>query len=139
MTDIFSHEKRRQIMSNIRGKETKPELCVRKFLFARGFRYRKNDNRFPGKPDIVLPKFRIIIFVHGCLWHGHKKCRAATLPSTNRKYWQEKIAKNRKRDKSNRLELNKEGWKVCVVWQCEIQNRKNREKRLSDLIGQITR
>lgn len=137
MTDIYSSEKRSEIMSKVRGSDTKPEIYVRRFLFARGFRYRKNDKRFPGKPDIVLPKYRTIIFVHGCFWHGHKKCKAAALPSTNRKYWQEKIDKNRNRDNRNRLDLNRDGWKVYVVWECEIRNKKETETRLFHLLRQI--
>ena len=87
MPDIFSKKKRSEIMSNISGKETKPEILVRKFLFSRGFRFRKNDSRYPGKPDIVLPKYKTAIFVHGCFWHGHKGCRRSKLPETNVSIW----------------------------------------------------
>lgn len=98
MTDIYSKNKRSKIMSKISGKETKYEILVRKFLFEKGFRYRKNDKRLPGRPDIVLPKYKTIIFVHGCFWHGHY-CKAAKLPETNKEFWENKINSNIERDK----------------------------------------
>ncbi len=91
-------------MSKVSGKETKPEIIVRKFLFAQGFRYRKNDKRFPGKPDIVLPKYKTAIFVHGCFWHGHQNCKKSALPQTNYEFWKNKIQRNTERDKSKTTE-----------------------------------
>lgn len=136
MGDIFSKEKRSDIMSKISGKETMPEILVRRFLFSHGFRFRKNDKRYPGKPDIVLPKYKTIIFVHGCFWHSHD-CKAAQLPETNREFWEEKISKNAKRDKRNQKELREEGWKVIVLWLCEIKSQKKRENRLRLLVEEI--
>ena len=136
MSDIFSKEKRYQIMSSIRGVETKPEILVRKFLFANKFRYRKNDKRYPGKPDILLPKYKTAVFVNGCYWHGHS-CPAGKLPKTNRIFWFEKIESNKKRDKKNILKLRKLNWNVIVVWQCSIKNLEKREKTLNRLIYKI--
>ena len=136
MTDIFSKQKRSAIMSKISGKETKPEILVRKFLFANGFRYRKNDKRYPGKPDIVLPKYKTAIFVHGCFWHGHN-CPAGKLPETRKEFWQEKISGNIERDKRNINELNKQGWKVIIVWQCELKNKEIIHKTLDKLTNTL--
>ncbi|MCB2196049.1 MAG: DNA mismatch endonuclease Vsr [Bacteroidetes bacterium] len=137
MTDIYKREERSNLMSKISGKETKPEIIVRKFLFSKGFRYRKNVSNLPGKPDIVLPKYKSIIFVHGCFWHNHN-CKAAKLPDTRKEFWTKKISDNKTRDEKNRGVLKKMGWKVFIVWECEIKNKNNREKRLELLINQIT-
>ena len=125
-------------MSRIRAEETKPEETVRKFLFSHGFRYRKNDKRYPGKPDIVLPKYRTIIFVHGCFWHGHENCKAAELPKTNIAFWKKKISDNKVRDQKNIETLRKEGWNVTIIWQCEIENKNKRKERLELLLKEIT-
>ena len=122
MTDIYIKAKRSDIMSKISGKETKPEVIVRKFLFANGFRYRKNDKRLPGKPDIVLPKYKTVVFVHGCFWHRHKDCNYSKLPDTNTEFWEKKINANVLRDKKNQKELDKLGWKHLKVWQCSLSN-----------------
>jgi DNA mismatch endonuclease (patch repair protein) len=124
-------------MSRIRAAETKPEEIVRKFLFSHGFRYRKNDKRYPGKPDIVLPKYRTMIFVHGCFWHGHENCKAAELPKTNTDFWKKKISDNRVRDQKNIEILRKEGWNVTIIWQCEIKNKNKRKERLDLLLDEI--
>jgi len=123
-------------MSRISGTETNPEIIVRKYLFSNGFRYLKNDKRYPGTPDIVLPKYRVMIFVHGCFWHGHD-CKAATLPETRKEFWKNKIHGNAKRDSRNKTSLENEGWNVIAVWQCEIKNKTNREKRLEKLVHEI--
>jgi len=136
MSDIYSKNKRSQIMSKISGKETKPEILVRKFLFEKGFRYRKNDKRYPGKPDIVLPKYKTVIFVHGCFWHGHN-CSAGKLPETKKEFWQNKIDSNVARDKKNQHELKNLGWKVIVVWQCELKNKKIRTEKLKKIEQKI--
>jgi DNA mismatch endonuclease (patch repair protein) len=128
MTDIYSKNKRSQIMSKISGKETEPEILVRKFLFRKGFRYRKNDKRYPGTPDIVLPKYKTVIFVHGCFWHGHN-CRAGKLPETRKEFWQNKIDTNIARDKKNRQDLEKLGWKV--------KNKKIRAEKLKEIEQKI--
>ncbi|MGI9055194.1 MAG: very short patch repair endonuclease [Pyrinomonadaceae bacterium] len=137
MADIFSKAKRSQIMSKISGKETKPEILVRKFLFGQGFRYRKNEKRLPGKPDIVLPKYKTAIFVHGCFWHGHQNCKKSALPQTNYEFWKSKIQGNTERDKSNQKQLKKLGWKVIVVWQCRIKNRELFEKTMKRVVQKI--
>jgi DNA mismatch endonuclease, patch repair protein len=124
-------------MSNIHGKETKPEIQVRKFLFSEGFRYRINDERYPGKPDLVLPKYKTVIFIHGCFWHGHKGCKASKLPTTNAEFWAKKISDNVARDRKNVEKLEDEGWNVITVWQCEIKSKAKREERLKLLVEQI--
>lgn len=136
MSDIYSKEKRSNIMSKISGKETKPEIIVRKYLFAQGFRYRKNDGRYPGTPDIVLPKYNTIIFVHGCFWHGHD-CKAGKLPDTRKEFWRNKISNNQQRDLQNRKKLVKDGWNILTVWECEIKNKSDRLARLEELTRQI--
>jgi len=138
LADKFSKEKRSIIMSHISGKETKPEVFVRKLLFAKGFRYRKNDKFLRGKPDIVLPKYRTVVFIHGCFWHGHEGCPKAKLPDTRREFWENKILANANRDKGDIAILRKENWKVIVIWQCEINNVVKREKRVESLIDEIT-
>ena len=138
ISDIYSIDKRSDIMSKVRQEGTKPEILIRRFLFSHGFRYRKNDKRYPGKPDIVLPKYRTIIFVHGCFWHGHVNCKAATLPKTNTDFWKKKISENIARDQKNIETLRKEGWNVTIIWQCEIENKNKRKKRLDLLLKEIT-
>lgn len=133
MADKFSKEQRSRIMARIAGKDTKPEVMVRKWLFAQGFRYRKNDNRLPGKPDMVFPKYRAVVFVHGCFWHGHEECRKAKLPETAKEFWTEKISRNRERDRIAREKVEAAGWRVFVIWQCEISNRSNQTERLERL------
>jgi DNA mismatch endonuclease (patch repair protein) len=110
-------------MSLISGKDTKPEITVRKYLFARGYRYRKNVASLPGKPDIVLPKYKTVVFVHGCFWHGHQNCKKATLPTSNAKFWKAKIQRNIERDAMQIKELRKAKWKVITIWECELKNK----------------
>ena len=135
--DTFSKSKRSEIMAKVSGRNTKPEIRVRKYLFSKGFRYRKNVNDLPGKPDIVLPKYKTIIFIHGCFWHGHENCEAAKLPATNVEYWTKKISSNIKRDFQNKELLKKSGWNVIIIWECELK-KKNEEKRLDLLVKEIT-
>jgi DNA mismatch endonuclease (patch repair protein) len=137
MADIYSQDKRSEIMSKISGKETKPEILVRKTLFANALRYRKNVKTLPGSPDIVLPKYKTVIFVHGCFWHGHT-CKAAKLPETRNEFWSDKIASNLKRDSRNIEELQSLGWKVLIVWQCSIKNKTVIKSTLNEVIHQIT-
>lgn len=125
--DKFSQKKRSEIMAKISRKETKPEILVRKYLFSRGFRYRKNVKTLPGKPDIVLPKYKTVIFVNGCFWHGHKNCKKAALLTTNFNFWKEKIDKNIIRDRKNIHDLKKMGYNVIVVWQCSLTVKKRDE------------
>lgn len=136
MSDIFSFQKRSDIMSKIGGKNTKPEILVRKFLFSKGFRYRINVKTLPGKPDIVLPKYKTVIFVNGCFWHGHN-CKKGKLPSSNIDFWRGKISNNKLRDDKNSDLLIKLGWKVIIIWQCEISKIDNRIKILNKLLEDI--
>lgn len=121
MPDVHSPTQRSYNMSRIKGKDTKPELLVRKFLFSKGFRYRVNDKRLPGKPDIVLPKYKTVIFVNGCFWHGHDGCKHATLPKTRIDWWANKLAKNQENDRKYYSALQIAGWMVIVVWTCDLQ------------------
>lgn len=136
MSDIFTKQKRSEIMSNISGTETKPEIIVRKMLFANGFRYRKNDKRYSGRPDIVLPKYKTVIFIHGCFWHGHN-CSAGKLPETRKEFWENKISGNIERDKKNIKDLENDGWHVIIIWQCSLKNKEIREKTLKELINTL--
>ena len=120
--DDKTPEQRSINMSHIRSKDTKPEEIVRKYLFARGFRYRKNDTRYPGKPDLVLPKYHTVIFINGCFWHQHG-CSRSTLPKTNQDYWIPKIQRNVERDRQNLKALEDAGWKVIVIWECELKKK----------------
>lgn len=137
MSDVLTRKQRHLNMSHIRGKDTKPEEVVRKYLFSKGYRYRKNDSRYPGKTDIVLPKYRTVIFVHGCFWHRHPGCRNATIPSTNREFWQKKFDQYVARDRKVQNQLKADGWNVIVVWECELSRKAGREERLRRLEREI--
>ena len=123
MADVHDKATRSYNMSRIRNKDTKPEMLVRKFLFANGFRYRLNEKKLPGKPDIVLPKYKTVIFVNGCFWHGHENCKYFKLPATRTEWWKEKIEGNIKNDIKKHALLTEAGYKVVVVWECEIKNK----------------
>jgi DNA mismatch endonuclease (patch repair protein) len=138
MADIFSKQKRSEIMSKVRSKNTKPEETVRKYLFSQGFRYRKNVKKLPGSPDIVLSKYKTVIFVNGCFWHGHD-CPKGKLPQTNKEKWQKKIEENKKRDEKNYKLLQEAGWNVIVVWECELKNKKSLKKLYEKLVMKIKR
>ena len=120
MADVHTPEQRSYNMSQIHSKNTKPEELVRKFLFSQGFRYRKNDAKLPGKPDIVLPKYKAVIFVNGCFWHGHEGCRYFVWPKNNAEFWKEKITGNIQRDKHNHQLLANQGWRVIEIWECQL-------------------
>ncbi len=122
MADVHSPKTRSYNMSQIKGKDTRPEERVRKYLFAHGFRYRKNDKDLPGKPDIVLPKYKTCIFVNGCFWHKHEGCKYFVWPKNNNEFWRAKIKGNVERDQRQKSELQALGWKVIVVWECELRN-----------------
>ena len=124
MTDVHSKETRSYNMSRIKGKDTKPEVLVRKYLFSKGLRFRKNDKRYPGHPDIVLPKYKTIVFVQGCFWHFHENCRYAVMPSSNVDFWEKKLKGNRLRDERNKKALTEMGWNVIVVWECQLKKDK---------------
>lgn len=121
MTDVHSRETRSFNMSRIRGKNTKPELLVRKFLFAKGLRYKLYDKTLPGKPDLVFPKYRTIVFIHGCFWHGHEGCKYFVVPKTRTEWWLEKIRRNIQKDDESILALHQMGWTPLVVWECELK------------------
>ena len=135
MGDNHTPEARSYNMARIRSNDTKPEIKVRKYLFARGFRYRKNVRNLPGCPDIVLPKYRTVIFVQGCFWHMHD-CGRFHWPSTNKEYWERKIHNNVDRDRTNKEQLQSLGWKVLEVWECELK-RKSFEETMNRLIQEI--
>ena len=136
MSDVHTAEVRSYNMSRIRNKDTKPEELVRKHLFSQGFRYRKNDARLPGKPDIVLPKYKTAIFVNGCFWHKHDGCKYFVWPKSNAEFWKYKIETNAERDRRNHDLLQQMGWKVLVIWECELKPATN-EATLSQLIAQL--
>lgn len=122
MTDIVDEKTRSQMMAGIKGKNTKPELVIRKQLHALGFRYRLHDARLPGKPDMVFPKYRAVIFVNGCFWHGHD-CHLFKWPSTRKEFWHEKITQTKERDAKHITELLHDGWHVLLVWECALKGR----------------
>lgn len=136
-TDVFSRAKRSEVMSRVRNKNTKPELVVRSLLHSLGYRFRLHRNDLPGKPDIVLPKHRTVIFVHGCFWHQHENCRRARLPKQNQVFWSAKLAQNKERDRGAEVALKKLGWQVQVVWSCEAQgSRETLANKLSSFLPQ---
>lgn len=130
MADTVTKEQRSRNMSLIRSKETKPEVFVRSVLHRLGFRFRKNVKTLPGKPDIILPKYKTVIFVHGCFWHQHPGCKRSTIPKSNIDYWIPKLKGNVKRDKEHRTNLEESGWKVAIIWECEA-------KKADELIEKI--
>lgn len=117
--DIWDKKKRSAVMAKIRSRDTKPEWIVRRYLFSRGYRYRKNVKGLPGTPDIVLRKYGVVIFIHGCFWHGHEV--DGTMPKTNREFWKKKIERNKQRDAKNKEALRKMGWSVITVWECQLK------------------
>ena len=137
MSDILTSSQRHHCMSRIRGKNTKPEILVRRGLHARGFRFRLQDKKLPGRPDIVLPKYGVVIMVNGCFWHGHKGCRYAIKPKTNVEFWEAKIARNRHRDEVTNAHLEALGWHVITVWECELRGKSIVTSRLDALAEEI--
>jgi len=122
MADKLTSQQRSAVMSAVKNKNTTPEIRVRKALHAMGYRFRLHRKDLPGKPDIVLPKYKLCIFVHGCFWHQHTHCSRATIPASNREFWVEKLTGNIARDEKNETELKLLGWNVCVIWECETKN-----------------
>jgi DNA mismatch endonuclease, patch repair protein len=138
MPDIQKTLTRSEMMGRIRSKDTRPELRVRHFLWASGFRYRLHGKVLPGKPDIVLTRYRTVVFVHGCFWHGHPDCSQFKMPGTRREFWEAKITRNRERDAASFSKLKAMGWNVIVVWECEIEGAKGRPRLvrlLSEILG----
>lgn len=130
--DIHSSQQRHNNMAAIKGKNTKPEMVVRKYLWGRGFRYRLNNPRLPGHPDLVLLKYRTCIFVNGCFWHGHEGCKYYVLPKSNIEFWEKKISRNQERDIEEQRKLANMGWHCITIWECELKKKK-REKTLESL------
>lgn len=138
MPDKLTTEQRHRNMAAIRGKDTKPEILVRKYLWRHGYRYRLNHRRLPGKPDIVLTKYRTCIFVNGCFWHGHEDCRYFVVPKTRTEFWQNKVKRNKERDVEVQHELAKMGWHSLTIWECELKPNK-REATLEALLYTLNR
>ena len=136
MADRLTPEKRSWNMSQIRGKDTAIEVRVRKYLFGLGYRYRKNDKRLPGKPDIVLPKYRTVIFIHGCFWHRHPGCKDTTTPKTRTDFWMEKFSRNVENDRKHKEQLETDGWKVITLWECDIN--KMFEETMNQVLRELT-
>ena len=139
MTDIMSQADRSYNMSRIRSDDTKPEMQVRKYLFAKGFRYRIHVKELPGKPDIVLKKYRTVIFINGCFWHAHEGCKDFVWPRNNEAFWKKKIESNVARDQLNYQNLRSHGWNVIICWECQLKNRATRELTLPSIADEILR
>lgn len=136
MADVHEPETRSYNMSQIKGKDTKPEMTVRKFLHSNGFRYRLHVKDLPGRPDLVLPKYNSVIFVHGCYWHAHEGCDDFKIPDTRTDWWKEKLYGNKERDEENIRQLKKMGWDVTVVWECKLKSN-NQEETLKGLVQKL--
>lgn len=121
MADVHDKETRSYNMSQIKGKNTKPEMLVRKFLFSKGFRYRLHVKNLPGKPDLILPKYKTIIFINGCFWHGHENCKYFVMPKTRTEWWIDKINRTKQRDSENFLQLSESGWKIVTIFECQLK------------------
>lgn len=139
MADVFDKKKRSEVMSRIRSKDTKPEILVRKYLHSRGLRFRLHSTKLPGKPDLVLPKYKKVVFVHGCFWHGHDdpSCKVARVPKSNTEFWINKISYNQERHIKNTLELENLGWTVITIWECNLRS-KEKQCHLDNLVHKIT-
>lgn len=135
MVDVLTEKQRQYCMSRIKGKNTKPEMIVRKLVFALGYRYRLHDGKLPGKPDLVFAGKRKVIFVHGCYWHRHNCKYGKVMPQTRKKFWEEKLAGNKERDKKNVRELKKLGWDVLIIWECETKDTLISEKLVEKING----
>lgn len=138
MTDVHDKQTRSYNMSRIKGKNTKPEILVRKFLFSKGLRYRLHVKDLPGKPDIVLPKYKTVIFVNGCFWHGHENCKYFVIPKTRTDWWLNKIYGNKQKDSENFIQLSKIGWKIVTIFECELKTEK-REQTLNKTLSILQR
>ena len=138
MTDIKSKEKRSQNMAAIKSKDTKPEMLVRRFLHAAGYRCRLHDRKLPGCPDLVFSGLRTVIFIHGCFWHGHENCKYFRLPKSNEEFWRNKISRNIIRDTAVSIELERQLWNVIVIWECDLKNKLQREETLEKLAAKLS-
>lgn len=137
--DTVSKEKRSEVMSKVRAKNTKPEIIVRKLLHNNGFRFSLHRKDLPGKPDICLRKYKTVIFVHGCFWHDHKNCANARMPKSNQDYWVPKIKRNAERDNKHKADLKKMGWNVMTVWECELKNQDKLARKLKEKLYNIAK
>ena len=138
MTDVHNKKVRSFNMSRIRSKDTKPEILVRKYLFSEGFRYRLHDRKLPGKPDLVFAKYKTVLFIHGCFWHGHAKCKYFVIPKTRTQWWVEKITRNKQVDKKNTRLLKALGWRVLTVFECRLRPPK-RNKTLATISASLNK
>lgn len=138
MADVHSKETRSYNMSRIRSKDTKPELLVRRFLHKNGFRYRLHVKNLPGKPDIVLPKYKTVIFIHGCFWHGHEGCKYYVVPKTRTEWWVEKIEKNKSNDVKAESTLISTGWHILNIWECDIKSKQNFASWSGNLLKELS-
>lgn len=136
MSDIYSKEKRSEVMAAVKGRNTGPERQVRRLVHAMGFRFRLHRRDLPGSPDLVFPRFRKVVFVHGCFWHRHADCRRATLPTSNQETWKRKFERNVERDAENIRSLNAYGWTVLVIWECELRNPEKVATRIRTFLTQ---
>lgn len=136
--DKVSKEVRSRNMAAIKGKDTKPEIAVRKFLFAKGFRYKLHDKSLPSKPDIVLPKYKTVVFIHGCFWHGHDDCKYFVVPKTRTEWWMAKINRNKQLDIENVKKLRKMGWKVIIIFECKLRPQ-HRNRTLDLLVRRLAK
>ena len=139
MADTMTPEQRSRCMSAVKGKDTKPEMIVRKYLFSKGLRFRLHVRSLPGSPDIVLPKYKTVVFINGCFWHGHDGCKYYRLPQSNVDFWETKITNNKNRDVVNEIKLKELGWKVIRIWECEIKRVQDRDQSLEKLYNQIVK
>ena len=137
MVDTMTREQRHRCMAAVKGKDTKPEMMVRRYLHSLGYRYGLHNKKLPGSPDLVLRKYRSVIFIHGCFWHGHKGCKYYRLPKTNEEFWQEKITRNKQRDQESVRLLREKGWNVIIIWECELKNKNKREETLMRLHSEL--
>lgn len=139
MPDVLTPVQRHRNMAAIHSVSTKPEQKLRRALWRQGFRYRVNDKRLPGKPDIVLPKYRTVVFVHGCFWHGHKECKYYTVPETNTEFWIAKVARNQERDQEVWRKLEAKGWYVIIVWECQLKKTNLLDETVDRVSAEIIR
>lgn len=138
MADVHDKKTRSFNMSRIRSKDTKPEILVRRFLFGKGFRYKLHDRSLPGRPDLVFPKCKTVVFIHGCFWHGHEGCKYFVIPQTRRKWWVEKISRNKQLDEEHNGELKKIGWKIITIFECRLRP-KSRNRTLNQLAMRLVK
>lgn len=139
MADTMTPEQRHRCMAAIKGKDTKPEMIVRRYLHALGYRYGLHNRKLPGSPDLVFRKYKTVLFIHGCFWHGHEGCKLYRPPKSNVEFWEQKITRNRARDKKVEEELRRKGWRILTIWECELREKGKREETLHRLRLELER